>query len=110
MKNIGFSNEEIDSVLDIVVAILLLGNLTFQKYSKPGVGDISVISGETQYLVKDISKYLRIEPDALVRSLTTKVQVIGKDVISTPLTDKEAESTRDAMAKTVYGRLFNWLV
>lgn len=41
MKNIGFSQEEINSVMDIVVAILLLGELEFEKVSKIGVGDIS---------------------------------------------------------------------
>ena len=30
MKNIGFSDEEIEGILDIVVGILFLGNLQFE--------------------------------------------------------------------------------
>ena len=44
MKNIGFSQSEIDQVLDVIVAILLIGNLQFEKFSKPGVGDIAQVS------------------------------------------------------------------
>ena len=42
--------------------------------------------------------------------LTTKKQVIGKDVIITPLQKDESYNSRDAMAKTIYGKLFNWIV
>ncbi len=41
MDNIGFSLSEINQVLDTVVAIILLGNVEFEKFSKPGVGDIA---------------------------------------------------------------------
>jgi len=44
MKNIGFTQSEIDQVLDVIVAILLIGNLEFEKFSKPGVGDIAQVS------------------------------------------------------------------
>jgi|LauGreDrversion4_2_1035121.scaffolds.fasta_scaffold719405_1 myosin heavy subunit len=43
MKNIGFSELEIDHVMNITVAILLLGNVEFDSISKAGVGDISNI-------------------------------------------------------------------
>ena len=42
--------------------------------------------------------------------MTIKVQVIGKDIIPTPLTKEEAYISRDAMSKVIYGKLFNWLV
>ena len=41
MDNIGFTPTEVNQVLDTVVAILLLGQVEFEKFSKPGVGDIS---------------------------------------------------------------------
>ena len=42
--------------------------------------------------------------------MTTKVQVIGKEVIKTPLPATDAMNSKDAMAKAIYGNLFNWLV
>jgi myosin heavy subunit len=36
--------------------------------------------------------------------------VIGKDTITSPLKIDEAYSARDAMAKAIYGKMFNWIV
>jgi myosin heavy subunit len=36
--------------------------------------------------------------------------VIGKDIIKSPLTIQESYNSRDAMAKAIYGKLFNWIV
>jgi myosin heavy subunit len=39
-----------------------------------------------------------------------KLQIVGKERIESNLTKIEAQATRDAMAKSIYGRLFIWLV
>jgi len=44
MKNIGFSEVEISSVLDTVVSIILLGNINFHVISKPGLDETFVAS------------------------------------------------------------------
>lgn len=44
------------------------------------------------------------------KCLTTRKQTIGKDVIESPLKLEEAYTSRDGMAKIIYGKLFNWLV
>lgn len=44
MKRVWLSEDEINNVMDILVSILLLGNVNFDTISKPGVGDVSVIS------------------------------------------------------------------
>ncbi len=51
-----------------------------------------------------------IEADKFVRSLTMKVQTIGKEVIMSNLSKEESFTARDAMAKTIYDKLFNWIV
>ena len=51
-----------------------------------------------------------IAPEQLTKSLTMKLQIVGKERIESNLTKIEAQATRDAMAKSIYGRLFNWLV
>ena len=39
MSNIGFSEEEIDQVIDNTVAILLLGNIEFENFVNKAKGD-----------------------------------------------------------------------
>jgi len=60
MRNIGFTQLEIDSVLDIVVAILLLGNIEFSVVSKPGM-DETVVGKESQDLLVQASQLLGVE-------------------------------------------------
>ena len=36
--------------------------------------------------------------------------MIGKDIIKSPLTIQESYNSRDAMAKAIYGKMFNWIV
>jgi myosin heavy subunit len=43
LQHIGFSDEEQAQILNIVVAVLLLGNVDFDTLEKPGVGDISAV-------------------------------------------------------------------
>ena len=64
----------------------------------------------SQALLEQVSGLLKIETTALSKALTTKVQIIGKEVIPCNLKLDEAYNSRDAMAKTIYGKLFNWLV
>ena len=110
MKNIGFVEQEIQQVLDIVVAILQLGNLEFDKVAKTGVGDVSVVNKESLPLFAQICQHLKIDQAKLAKALTHKKQVIGKDIIESNLSQEEAYNSRDSMAKTIYGKMFNWIV
>ena len=54
---------------------------------------------------------LGVDPGDLVAALSTKkITTPDKKVITTPLDKLKAESSRDALSKAIYGRMFNWLV
>lgn len=38
------------------------------------------------------------------------MRVIGKETFESNLTKEESYFARDSMAKSIYGKLFNWLV
>ena len=44
------------------------------------------------------------------KALTTKVQILYKEAIVTPLKMEDAMSARDSMAKAIYSKMFNWIV
>lgn len=110
MRNIGFTDEEVNHVIDIIVAVLNLGQVTFDKFSKPGVGDISQVNTSSLPSLTQICSLLQVDQLKLIKSLTMKSSIMGKEVIESNLMPEEAKNARDAMAKSIYGKLFNWIV
>lgn len=53
---------------------------------------------------------LGVDKAALERVLTTRVRQTMEGPITSPLTVKAAAETRDALAKVLYSKLFDWLV
>jgi len=45
-----------------------------------------------------------------VRAITTKKQVIGKEVLESPLTIEQVYQARDSLCKNLYGTIFSWIV
>jgi len=71
MKNIGFQEKEISCVIDIVVAILNLGNVIFKEDHKPGVGPCAKITDETKRFAEEFGKLVGLNNNELVENLLT---------------------------------------
>uniref|UniRef100_A0A7N8WJ10 Myosin Ic, paralog a n=1 Tax=Mastacembelus armatus TaxID=205130 RepID=A0A7N8WJ10_9TELE len=77
---IGFTEQEVQKLLNIIAGVLHLGNTQF------GEGE----EGETY--------------------ITTETQIMTLAKMISPLNFEQAVCARDALAKAVYGRTFTWLV
>ena len=105
MDGLLFQEAEMSSIFQLVAALLHLGNITFQR-----VGDNKSATNNPKSLAL-ASRLLEIREAALSKGITVRVlQTRGQAPVDIPLTTAEAEAARDAVAKFVYARLFDWLV
>jgi len=104
---LGFSAEDKKSMFRILAGILHLGNIQFKEVGKK----TSIANPEVTKIVSGLlGTYDTILAKVLMsRSITTGG---GKrqSNISIPLDVASSQFTRDALAKSIYFRLFDWIV
>ncbi|XP_073068466.1 unconventional myosin-XVI isoform X2 [Manis javanica] len=102
---VGFSNLEVENLFVILAAILHLGDVQFAALKEADSAFVSDLQ-----LLEQVAGLLQVSTDELVSALTTDVQYFKGDVITRPHTVEMAEFYRDLLAKSLYSRLFSFLV
>ena len=111
MTVIGMSSARQQQVMDTVLAILHLGNVEFTATPLQSGKEGCDISAASQPSLQEAARLFRLRPAALSAALTTRVLVSPRStIINMPRSVKEAEETRDSMAKAVYSRLMTALI
>ncbi|XP_034218182.1 myosin-11 isoform X2 [Prunus dulcis] len=108
MDVVGISAKEQEAIFRVVAAILHLGNIEFTKGTEV---DSSVPKDDpAKFHLKMTAELLMCDVDALEDALCKRVMITPEEVIKRSLDPQSAAISRDGLAKTIYSRLFDWLV
>nr|CAD1819334.1 unnamed protein product [Ananas comosus var. bracteatus] len=102
---VQISKEDQMKAFSMLAAILWLGNITFSVIDNES--HVEVVSSEG---LANAAKLLGCEVPDLMVALSTRNIRAGNDNIVQKLTLTQAIDGRDALAKSIYSNLFDWLV
>lgn len=109
LEMVGFSAEKQRRVMALLAAVLHVGNVQFSK--KSAYHNDETVMVKNASVVAVISQLLMVKEEDLLSALTCKRTKAAKGetiIINYKMAD--AIATRDAMAKCLYGALFDWIV
>ncbi|XP_067665743.1 unconventional myosin-IXb-like isoform X7 [Haliotis asinina] len=108
MEMVGFSHETQKRIFAVLSAVLHLGNIEFRK--KGDQHHDESVSVRNEATVEIICNLLKVKEKTVLEALTTKKTVAGDETVVINYKMEDAIATRDAMAKCLYGSLFDWIV
>ncbi|XP_077185211.1 unconventional myosin-Ia-like isoform X1 [Paroedura picta] len=108
MKGIGFSSAEVTAVLEVTAVVLKLGNVQLSEQFQASGAESCGIKNEQ--VVREICQLIKLDETVLEHALCSRTVETHQEKMVTALRVSQGYYARDALAKNIYNRLFNWLV
>lgn len=102
---VKISKEDQENAFAMLASVLWLGNIGFSLVDDENHVEVDLSEGVT-----NAAKLMGCEVTDLMLALSTRTLKEGNESIVQKLTLSQAIDTRDALAKSIYASLFDWLV
>lgn len=106
-KILNFPEDEVWGMFTLLAAILHIGNLKFKSFNANNIEASEVADAIN---ASRIANLLGVNKNVLCDALTRKTFVAHGEKVVTPLKVSAAQDGRDALVKTIYGHIFEYIV
>jgi len=110
-KELDFRDDVVNKIFRLVSGVLWLGNVEFETPvggSADDACDLKIPASATA--VKNVCDLLCFEKEYFLENVMNRIRSLGGQRIKSPLNVQQATDSCAALAKEIYGRLFDWLV
>ena len=105
-REMGFDDSTLDSIYAIIAAILHLGNVDFEPFGTTG----SKVTAATMESLHTFCDLLGCDDESMLMALTKHVSQQRDGLLERAFNPGTARDARNALARHLYGKLFDWLV
>eukprot|EP00516_Mucochytrium_quahogii_P004452 CAMPEP_0203755414 /NCGR_PEP_ID=MMETSP0098-20131031/8869_1 /ASSEMBLY_ACC=CAM_ASM_000208 /TAXON_ID=96639 /ORGANISM=" , Strain NY0313808BC1" /LENGTH=1902 /DNA_ID=CAMNT_0050646867 /DNA_START=366 /DNA_END=6074 /DNA_ORIENTATION=- len=106
LEEMGFSEVEQDGMFRIVAGILHLGNLSFEDFESTG----SRVTTDCKAHLDAFCKLLGTDAKQISDALTMHISQQRDGILKRAFSTKVASDARNALARHLYNRLFEWII
>lgn len=106
LRTLGFKPKNVSAMFQLLVAILLLGNLEFTEADSK---DVSAYIANTQTL-DQVARMLGVSSEDLTQTLTNKTSYVRKELYTVLLSAEQSAEQRDRFTRDLYAILFSYVV